>query len=83
VESMFKNSGFKGFNAIQSQVFDKVYKTRESIFVGAPSSDDLLTIAELAIFSELQDEDGGKILYLAPKNLICKNIFSNWKKRIG
>lgn len=32
-------------------------------------------IAELAIFSELKEEEGGKILYLAPKNLICKSVF--------
>jgi replicative superfamily II helicase len=51
--------------------------------VGAPSSSDLLTIAELAIFSELQDEEGGKILYLAPKALICKNVYQNWKRRMS
>jgi replicative superfamily II helicase len=53
VESMLKQNGTTEFNAIQSQVFEKIYKSRDSVFVGAPTSSDLLTIAELAIFNEL------------------------------
>jgi replicative superfamily II helicase len=34
------------------------------------------------MFRELQSEDGGKILYIAPNELLCRSIFANWKRRL-
>lgn len=70
------------FNPIQTQVFSKVYQSDDSVFIGAPSGSGLLTSAELAIFRELQSEDGGKILYIAPNKLLCESVYTNWKKRL-
>ena len=42
----------------------------------------MLTCAELAIFRELQSEDGGKILYIAPNSLLCEAVYANWQKRL-
>lgn len=72
----------KEFNPIQTQVFSKAYQSDDSIFIGAPSGSGLLTCAELAIFRELQSEDGGKILYIAPNKLLCDSVNANWKQRL-
>ena len=53
VQEMYKKAGVKDFNSIQTQCFEKLYQTRESVFIGAPSGAKLLTCAELAIFKEL------------------------------
>ena len=63
-------------------MFSKVYQSDESVFIGAPSGSGLMTCAELAIFRELQSEDGGKILYLAPNTLLCETVNSNWQNRL-
>jgi len=75
--------GINDFNPIQTQTFNKVYLSDESVFIGAPAGSGLLTCAELAIFKELQSEDSGKVLYLAPNALYCKNVFANWNRRLG
>lgn len=59
-----------------------MYLSDESVFIGAPSGSGLLTCAELAIFRELQSEDGGKILYIAPNSLTCDAVFANWQGRL-
>jgi len=52
--------------------FLKKFTIRVTAFlIGAPSGSGLLTIVELAIFKELQDEESGKVLDLAPNELIC------------
>jgi pre-mRNA-splicing helicase BRR2 len=54
VEKLYREvDGMKEFNAIQTQAFDKLYFSDESVFVGAPSGSNLLTCAELAMFREL------------------------------
>ena len=83
VEKLYRDiDGMKDFNPIQTQAFDKLYLTDESVFLGAPSGSNLLVCAELAMFRELQSEDGGKILYIAPNELLCKSVFANWKRRL-
>lgn len=84
VEQLYRDvDGVTEFNPIQTQVFSKVYHSDESVFIGAPSGSGLLTCAELAIFRELQSEDGGKILYIAPNNLLCDSVYANWQKRLS
>jgi hypothetical protein len=43
----------------------------------------MLMCAELAIFRELQSEDGGKVLYLGPNQLYCQTVYSDWNLRLG
>jgi len=42
VEKMYLQQGIKEFNTVQTQVFDKVYESRDSVFIGAPSGCGLL-----------------------------------------
>jgi len=59
-----------------------VYQSDESVFIGAPSGSGHLTCAELAIFRELQSEDGGKVLYIAANTLTCEAVLANWRDRL-
>lgn len=71
------------FNSIQTQAFNKLYLSDESVFLGAPSGSGLNTCIELAIFRELQQENGGKVLYIAPNDILCRNAYKNWQARLG
>ena len=51
VEQLYRQDGTTEFNPIVTMVFEKLYQSNESMFIGAPT--DLLTCAELAIFREL------------------------------
>ena len=83
-EQLYTNVDHKTeFNSIQTQAFSKIYHSDESVFLGAPSGSDLLTCIELAIFRELQSEHGGKILYIAPNEILCRNVYENWRYRLG
>jgi len=71
------------FNAIQGQVFHKVYKTDENVFIGAPESSGKITCAEMAILREIQkEEDMGKIVYIGPVESLCQNRYEDWKERL-
>lgn len=52
-EDLYIGEGKKEFNSIQSQTFNKIYLSDESVFIGAPSGSDIITCAELAIFKEI------------------------------
>ena len=79
VENMYTQvDGLIEFNPIQTQCFSKLYQSRESVFIGAPSGSGLLTCAELAIFRELNEEGDVKILYVAPNTLLCESVYANW-----
>jgi pre-mRNA-splicing helicase BRR2 len=65
--------GIKEFDPIVTQVFNKLYMTNESIFIGAPSGgQDSRTLAELAIWQEVQSEGFDKIVYICPVESMCK-----------
>ncbi len=53
-EDLYLSEGLKEFNAIQTQAFNKLYLSDESVFVGAPSGSGNTQCAELAIFREIQ-----------------------------
>ncbi|KAL0213715.1 hypothetical protein P9112_005899 [Eukaryota sp. TZLM1-RC] len=48
---------FSSFNAIQSQCFDSVFNTNNSVFVSAPSGSGKSVLAELSIFKEMVNND--------------------------
>ena len=72
-EQLYMNhDGINEFNAIVTQAFNKLYQSDESVFIGAPAGSGLMNCAELAIFREIQKEDFGKIVYIAPIESVCK-----------
>ncbi|CDW82626.1 u5 small nuclear ribonucleoprotein 200 kda helicase [Stylonychia lemnae] len=82
-EDLYIGEGIKEFNSIQTQTFNKVYQTDESVFIGAPSGSQIIVCAELAIFREIQKEDFKKIVYIAPNEQLCQIRYDSWKERLG
>jgi pre-mRNA-splicing helicase BRR2 len=71
-EDLYLGEGMKEFNAIQTQAFNKLYQSDESVFIGAPTGSGNIICAELAIFREIQKDDFDKIVYIAPIESLCK-----------
>lgn len=82
-EDLYLSQGFKDFNPIITQAFNKLYMTDESLFIGAPSGSGLITCAELAIFREIQSENFDKIVYISPIESLCKLRCKEWKERLS
>lgn len=81
---IYKNDGMREFSPIQTQAFDKVYKSDDSLFFGVPNGGtEKRTLAEIAIFREIQKENFGKIVYISPKIEFVKNLYKNWNDRLG
>jgi replicative superfamily II helicase len=71
-EQLYIEEGITEFNPIVSQVFNKLYLSSESVFIGAPSGSNLKLCSELAVFREIQDtERSDKIVYIAPNDDLC------------
>ncbi|ODV89579.1 hypothetical protein CANCADRAFT_4197 [Tortispora caseinolytica NRRL Y-17796] len=69
-------------NSIQSEVFNTVYRTNRSCFIGMPSGSDDGLIAELAIMKHLKDAQGSKIVYMNPVADVLKRLLLVWKVRL-
>ena len=84
-EELFtKTDRFTEFSSIQSQSFDKLYTTDESVFIGAPSGgSERRILAELALLREIQKDNFGKIVYLSAKEELCRLRYDNWNRRLG
>ena len=84
-ESLYKD--MKEFNPIQTQTFNAVFGSDESLLVAAPIGSGLSVIAELAILRMLQvaeDRDSGnKAVYIAPMKTSIENRHSLWSKKFG
>jgi pre-mRNA-splicing helicase BRR2 len=79
-----EEDGIKEFDPIVTQVFNKLYLSSESIFIGAPNGgQDSRTLAELAIWQEVQSEGFDKIVYICPVESMCKQRAAQWKQRLG
>jgi len=72
------------FSPIQSQAFDSLYLSDESVFLGVPAGgSERRVLAELAIFREIQKDNFGKIVYISPKRELGLSMYNNWKRRLG
>jgi hypothetical protein len=68
-----EQDGIKEFDPIVTQVFNKLYVSSESVFVGAPANGQASRImAELAVWQEAQSEGFEKIVYICPIESMCK-----------
>eukprot|EP00762_Andalucia_godoyi_P006371 ANDGO_05917.mRNA.1 ATP-dependent DNA helicase MER3 homolog len=73
------------FNKMQSEVFDKVYNTDESMVVGAPTGCGKTVVFELALlrlFCSLRTADA-KAIYIAPLKSIVQEKETDWNERLG
>ncbi|CAB57421.1 U5 snRNP complex ATPase subunit Brr2 [Schizosaccharomyces pombe] len=74
--SLYPN--FKFFNKIQTQVFNSVYKTNDSVFIGAPNGSGKTVCAELALLHHWSQEDYGTAVYIAPIQEIVDRRYEEW-----
>mmetsp|Transcript_41123 Transcript_41123/g.47339 ORF Transcript_41123/g.47339 Transcript_41123/m.47339 type:complete len:359 (-) Transcript_41123:2083-3159(-) len=88
----FFKERFDVFNSIQTQVFKSFFQSKESVFLGAPTSSGKTACAELAILKQFRDstlaEDEndisfGKIVYIAPMDSIVNVTYDDWKESFG
>ena len=69
------------FNPIQTQTFQAVYGSDESVFVAAPAGSGTDTIAELAILRVLGRKNSAKIVYVAPMKPTQNNKLELWSRK--
>lgn len=71
------------FNKFQSQTFHTLYGSDDSSFIGAAVGCGKSVCAELAILRHWKkdDEDSGKVLYIAPHQEQVDQKLTDWKKR--
>jgi len=72
----------KNFNKVQTQVFDKLYKTDENVLVGAPTGSGKTIIGELAILRAFGSHPQEKVVYIGPLKALTKERLNDWSKRL-
>ena len=77
VESVF--SGVEHFSAIQTQIFPALYRSDESVLVGAPFSSDSLVAAEFALCRHFLSKPSSRVVYLCPVEEVCKTVQIRWE----
>lgn len=82
-ETLYRNS-FAYFNSIQTQVFNSLYNTSDSVFLGAPNGSGKTVCAELAILRQFMvggpNDEEAKCVYITPKEQLAQIVYSKWVK---
>ncbi len=73
---------FPKFNKVQTQVFDRLYKSDENILVGAPTGSGKTIIGELAMLRAFTIHPKEKVVYIAPLKALTKERLNDWSKRL-
>ncbi|EFA74523.1 DEAD/DEAH box helicase [Heterostelium album PN500] len=69
---------FKYFNAIQTQVFDCLYKGDDNALIAAPANSGKTVCAELAVLRELKKNPNAKCVYIAPMQDLATLRLRDW-----
>ena len=71
------------FNRIQSQTFNALFQTDDSVFVGAPPGSGKTICAEFALLRHWSKANSGKAVYLAPFQEQVDARQKAWQSRLG
>nr|GMC48373.1 DExH-box ATP-dependent RNA helicase DExH12-like [Ipomoea batatas] len=77
---------FKHFNPVQTKVFNVLYNSDDNVLVAAPTGSGKTICSE---FSILRDHQKGlsdsvmRVVYIAPREDLAKERYSDWKKKFG
>ncbi len=96
-ESILAGEGISELNPIQTQTFQAIYGSEDSVFVAAPAGSGTGTIAELAIMRMLAKadlagpEDGAsrasgaarKVVYVAPMKATQEHALELWRQKFA
>ncbi|SMN18035.1 similar to Saccharomyces cerevisiae YGL251C HFM1 Meiosis specific DNA helicase involved in the conversion of double-stranded breaks to later recombination intermediates and in crossover control [Maudiozyma saulgeensis] len=78
---------FEFFNKMQSESFEKVFKTNENCIISAPTGSGKTVLFELAILRYIsnfsESIENKKILYISPTKSLCSEITNKWKNKFN
>ncbi|CAA7057085.1 unnamed protein product [Microthlaspi erraticum] len=76
---------FKHFNPVQTQVFDVLYNTSDSVLVAAATGSGKTICAEFAILRNHREgpDSTMRVVYIAPLEAIAKAQFRDWERKFG
>ena len=74
---------FKYFNAVQTQVFNTLYSSDDSAFVGAPVGSGKTVCAELAMLRTFAKNPKATVVYVAAKQEVCDTAAVRWRDLFG
>ena len=73
---------WKTFNKIQTQVFNSLYSSDDSVFVGAPAGSGKTVCAEFALLRHWSKTNSGRAVYIAPFEELVEQRLKDWSKRL-
>ena len=78
-ESVF--SDISEFTAIQTQVFPALYRSDESVLIGAPSGSNSIVAAEFALCRHFVSKPAARVVFLCPVDEVCASVHRRWQSR--
>jgi pre-mRNA-splicing helicase BRR2 len=80
-------SALKHFNPIQTQVFNALYNSDDSVLIAAPTGSGKTICAEFAILRNHQKSVSGetnmRVVYIAPLEALAKERYRDWGRKFG
>ncbi|KAM0927599.1 hypothetical protein ACQ4PT_002783 [Festuca glaucescens] len=80
-------SSLKHFNPVQTQVFNALYNSDDSVFVAVPTGSGKTICAEFAILRNHQKavscETNMRVIYIAPLEALAKERYRDWERKFG
>eukprot|EP00939_MAST-03C_sp_MAST-3C-sp1_P002064 g2064.t1 len=80
-EELYRAYGY--FNAVQTQIFHRVYHTDGNVLLGAPTGSGKTVAAELACFRLFEAHPKKKAVYVAPLKALVRERLADWRKKFG
>lgn len=71
------------FNQMQTNVFQTMYESDESVFIGASTGNGKTVCAEFALLRFWEKEEYGTAVYVAPLQELVDMRFRDWQKRLS
>ncbi|CAI4060676.1 hypothetical protein SKDZ_05G2530 [Saccharomyces kudriavzevii ZP591] len=81
-DDFFEVFEFETFNKIQSQVFETVYNSNDSVFIGSAKGTGKTVLAELALLNHWR-QNKGRAVYINPSQKKIDAVLSSWNKRLS
>lgn len=74
-------AGITEFNSIQTQTFPALYRSDESVLIGAPSGSNSFIAAEFAICRHFLTKPSSRVVYLCPVEEVCGQVLTRWNDK--